>query len=546
MGNSQSSDKSNATSPTSPTVARHVAKRKGSAHTLSHAHQQHKAPPTASLISTSSTASPAAQPTAAHAPAHAHSRARSITSGNTPRLRPEDSATSQKSESSVIGGDSSKPQRPPSRTSTPLSRPVDVPQSSAYPEKESGNVSPTAQPGSGSPYGLPPSHFSRPPRLPLPIEEVHGPGSPIITPQDISSPLDHGDVNGLPRRASVLSSTTVDDEDVGDNEAFTSDQASVGPSVPMAIIWKGPGEKVYVTGTFVQWDRKFKLHKDKKGEFSTTLQLKPGTHHLKFLVDGDMTTSHELPTTVDYTNILVNYIEVVAPLPSPDNKQAPAPAEPMPIPGAAMTHGQVPGMEESAKQEIPVRSGKQDSETIAGVPPASETEVASEATKPIPTPASQTPHAPSTAEQSRNQEQEQQKLPRQPLPEATYTKQIPQFLLDLDTYATPQDERFQRSSRVVNTLPQPPSLPMFLGKSILNGNTPHKDDASVLIMPNHTVLNHLATSSIKNGVLATSGTTRYKRKVNLLTSALVYRMLNANPPPQFLTTIMYKPTSDDG
>lgn len=114
-------------------------------------------------------------------------------------------------------------------------------------------------------------------------------------------------------------------------------------SVPLPISWKGPGEKVYVTGTFVQWDRKFKLHRDKKGGFSTILQLKPGTHHLKFLVDGDMTTSHELPTTVDYTNILVNYIEVVAPLPEASEKQEPAPAEPMPTPGAALTHGQVPG-----------------------------------------------------------------------------------------------------------------------------------------------------------------------------------------------------------
>lgn len=54
---------------------------------------------------------------------------------------------------------------------------------------------------------------------------------------------------------------------------------------------------------------------------------------------------------------------------------------------------------------------------------------------------------------------------------------------------------------------------MFLGRSILNGTTPLKDDNSVLNYPNHTVLNHLATSSIKNGVLATSVTTRYKRKV---------------------------------
>jgi hypothetical protein len=82
-----------------------------------------------------------------------------------------------------------------------------------------------------------------------------------------------------------------------------------------------------------------------------------------------------------------------------------------------------------------------------------------------------------------------------------------------------------------------------LAKSILNGTTPHKDDASVLIMPNHTVLNHLATSSIKNGVLATSGTTRYKRKVTSL--SILELFFSSTNILQFLTTIMYKPTSDE-
>ena len=45
---------------------------------------------------------------------------------------------------------------------------------------------------------------------------------------------------------------------------------------------------------------------------STVLQLPPGTHHVKFIVDGEMQLSNELPTAVDYTNILVNYIEVSA------------------------------------------------------------------------------------------------------------------------------------------------------------------------------------------------------------------------------------------
>ena len=534
MGNSQSSDsKSNAASPTSPSVARPrpVGRRK-SAHTLSNANAKL---PTAQLISNSHTAT---QPTRAHAhgatvaQSPSHTRARSITAhGSASRSKLDDAAASQRSDSSIMGSESSKHQRPPSRTSTlpppthapashapspsPSTLPVDVPQISPNPDKDTRQLYPTGQPDSGSPYGLPPSDFSRPPRLPLPIEEVHTPGSPIITPQDISLPLGQADINGLPRRASVLSSTTVDEEDVGDNEAFMADQATLAPSVPMPIEWKGPGDKVYVTGTFVQWDRKFKLHRDKNGGFSTTLNLKPGTHHLKFLVDGDMTTSHELPTTVDYTNILVNYVEVVAPLPESSEKQEPAPAEPMPIPGAAMTRGQVPGTSESAAQSIPVRSGKQASETGLDIDENHGSAVVAETPKPIAIPSSETPHALSPAEQKRqqDQQQEQQKPPRQPLPTATYTKQIPQFLLDLDTYNNPNDERFQRSSRVISTLPQPPSLPMFLAKSILNGTTPHKDDASVLIMPNHTVLNHLATSSIRNGVLATSGTTRYKRKV---------------------------------
>ena len=66
-----------------------------------------------------------------------------------------------------------------------------------------------------------------------------------------------------------------------------------------------------------------------------------------------------------------------------------------------------------------------------------------------------------------------------------------------------------------------------------------KDDNSVLTMPNHTVLNHLATSSIKNNVLAVSATTRYKRKVSL---DLFYTLNITNINFQYVTTIMYKPS----
>lgn len=103
-------------------------------------------------------------------------------------------------------------------------------------------------------------HFSRPPRLPLPIEEEdHRPGSPILPPQDFSSPLDHDEVEGtLPRHnQSMLSDKTADDEDLGDE--FKSNTGR--PTVPTIIEWEGPGERVYVTGTFAGWDRKYRLHR---------------------------------------------------------------------------------------------------------------------------------------------------------------------------------------------------------------------------------------------------------------------------------------------
>lgn len=48
------------------------------------------------------------------------------------------------------------------------------------------------------------------------------------------------------------------------------------------------------------------------------------------------------------------------------------------------------------------------------------------------------------------------------------------------------------------------------------------DDASVLPVPNHVVLHHLSTSAIRNGVLAVADTTRYRKK--------------------YITTIYFKPT----
>lgn len=164
-----------------------------------------------------------------------------------------------------------------------------------------------------------------------------------------------------------------------------------------------------------------------------------------------MQTSPDLPTTVDFGNNLVNYIEV-----SPDD----ALVEPQQ--GSAVS-----------KTEVEV----DDSAPQVGSEPK---EPAKSKGKPV-------------------------------LAPETYVSQIPQYLIDFDQ--PEESSAYRNAIGAIEKLPTPPSLPGFLGKPILNAATLMKDDNSVLNMPNHTVLNHLATSSIKNNVLAVSATTRYHNKV---------------------------------
>ena len=189
----------------------------------------------------------------------------------------------------------------------------------------------------------------------------------------------------------------------------------------------------------------------KPGCFASTVYILPGTHHLRFLVDGIMQTSPDLPTTVDFGNNLVNYIEV-----NPDDVS------------------------------------QQRADQLAS---------ASDATSQLPS-------------RTSSVVREQPKAPRYRSVAAreTHQVQIPQYLLDFDQ--AEESPAYQGAVAAIEKLPTPPGLPGFLGKPILNAAVLIKDDNSVLNMPNHTVLNHLATSSIKNNILAVSVTTRYRDKVS--------------------------------
>jgi Glycogen recognition site of AMP-activated protein kinase len=105
------------------------------------------------------------------------------------------------------------------------------------------------------------SNLNFPPRLPLPIqEEVYTPGSPIITPDDLSQALREDEEDTiLPTRTSLLSHTTADEEE---DAAEYGSEANRGRTVPTVIRWRGDADRVYITGSFAAWARKFRMHRE--------------------------------------------------------------------------------------------------------------------------------------------------------------------------------------------------------------------------------------------------------------------------------------------
>lgn len=295
----------------------------------------------------------------------------------------------------------------------------------------------------------------------------------------------------LQRRGSIRSTTTVEDDEV------TVDESR---SIPTLVTWTDGGNKVYITGTFCGWRKKYRLTKGPESKIlSAIVPLPAGTHHVKFLVDGELRTSDTLPTAVDSTGILVNYLEVNA------DDMLTAPLERQPSPDRTETgppHQQHP-------------SAAPQNEAHRHPSPAQQ-----------PHPQHHHEHPPTHSTLSAD---EQFAFIR-PRPQR-YTDTIPAYLRDFEE----NQERYVVTGSAMHSgdrgelgglvkVSPPPTLPSFLGKVILNSSSHLKDDNSVLGIPNHVVLNHLATSSIKNHVLAVSATTRYKKK--------------------YVSTILYKATTE--
>lgn len=216
--------------------------------------------------------------------------------------------------------------------------------------------------------------------------------------------------------------------------------------IPTIITWSQGGNNVFVTGSFNDWRHNIKLNKS-TNDFTTVINLTPGTHKLKFIVDDEWKCSNDFSTATDPDGNLVNYIEVC---------------------------------EDDDCSSI----GKESLDSIGFL--------------------SNTPPG-------------------------EYSDEIPGYLLayahslrvvEKNLRNSPvSDDPFEHQECMAEE--QPPSLPPHFENVILNSQFVPKEDNRVLPVPNHVVLNHLYACSIRDGVMAVAGTTRYRKK--------------------YITTIYYKP-----
>lgn len=195
---------------------------------------------------------------------------------------------------------------------------------------------------------------------------------------------------------------------------------------------------------------------------------------MRFVVDNELRCSDILPSATDSMGNLVNYIQVGMEL------DADASMEPLTRVGPATTD-QRTGDDWAKQQEL-----EQVNEDQLRNPTDADSDMLMNDDE--------------EALDGGGYERFHEEQPAEPV--YKFSNVIPSVFTDVEVM-----EQFVASDFVT-----PPQLPPHLESVILNSNSNEKDNNSVLPIPNHVVLNHLATTSIKHNVLAVASISRYSRK----------------------------------
>lgn len=251
-------------------------------------------------------------------------------------------------------------------------------------------------------------------------------------------------------------------------------------TIPVDIAWVQGGDKVYVTGLFTDWRKMIGLVRQPDGKFMVTLGLPVGTHRFRFVVDNELRYLDYLPTATDQMGNFVNYIEVtddhvyshLAQEQPADEPPHPEPADRRPLVstisrGMLLTWGLTNDDDDMGNGF----SRYHDGDTCLEVT-------------------------------SRKR---------------TYIRDIPPIFYDpkvMEQYYVAIDKQLKLQNGLQQAWLHPPQLPPHLEHVILNqfNQNDHDNNLGALPIPNHVVLNHLATTLIKHNTLAVALVVRYEQK----------------------------------
>ncbi|GMM54214.1 hypothetical protein DAKH74_008300 [Maudiozyma humilis] len=242
--------------------------------------------------------------------------------------------------------------------------------------------------------------------------------------------------------------------------------------IPVDIVWEQGGDKVYVTGSFTGWTKMIGLLPipNKPGILHVRLKLPPGVHRFRFVVSNELRYSDFLPTATDQMGNFVNYLEVRP----TDSTEFTTHLEE----DASVSDAKLKKM--SAQSRIALKIKNEPDNVGDGFTRFYDEELKD--------------------------------------PEIVYTTELPAIFTDprlMEKYYTKLDYERNRN-RSSYLLPN--QLPPHLEHAILNdfpniaSTTNEIAHGGSLSTPNHVVLNHLLTSSIKHGTLGLATAVRYRDK----------------------------------